>query len=174
MSTFEGTAAEDLPTFRTLGESEASATRTRLLAQQSCSDFCAAVDALDQMTSSGDLFCSTKLGFLSEALTLAKLSTHISIEQICLANNDPSQNWPDGHVWIDGKKIDVEVTSVFKPGRKVGEEYRRLENIECESIDDWTDNAAAIPPALHAAILKKSAKALCGQRARPLGLSEHQ
>jgi len=97
------------------------------------------------------------LKFLHDAFVLARLAKHLCAEKVRLA--EPSAQWPDGLVQLEGKIRNIEVTSTHG-GRKLGAEYRNHEGLSVEEdpIEVWVSRAESIPKYLDEAIDVKRGK----------------
>lgn len=146
-----------------LRDGELQQAHSSLTVWRSPSDFHSAVEALHQRAPSKFLFNNPRLKFLIDAWTLAEFALRLrTVERVRLAGI--KDGWPDGYVRTGGTTKNVEVTSVHLPGRRVGEEYKCDTGMEIEDdpVEDWIENANAIPTALDGAIRKKIAKRYAG------------
>jgi hypothetical protein len=138
---------------------EIDAAGIRLAKWQSAEFFSKDVMGLCNRCSSSDYFRQPRLNFLQEAFVLAEFATKRRVGQVRLA--PPNERWPDGYVKIEDRTFNVEVTSTHG-GRKLGDEYRRVEGaqpvVEHDPVEDWVARADSIPKHLDEAISRKASR----------------
>jgi hypothetical protein len=140
-----------------LTQEEIDAAGTRLAKWQSAEVFSKDVMELCNRCSSSDYFQLPRLNFPQEAFILAEFATKRRVDQVRLAA--PSERWPNGYVKIQDLAFNVEVTSTHG-GRKLGDEYRRVEGdqpvVEHDPVEDWVARADSILKHLDDAISRKA------------------
>jgi hypothetical protein len=102
--------------------------------------------------------------FLREAWLAAEFGRHRQSEAVRLVA--PEAQWPDFEAQAGGKIDRVECAEADVPGRKRGNEYKKLEiqlemggsAVENDPVDNWLERAALIPAALDLIVVNKSAK----------------
>jgi len=133
--------------------------KTELSRWHSPAAFIKRVQEMDGLIESAVLFTKPNINFLFDALVLAEFVKLRPVEQVRLAGT--REEWPDGFVGNQKAFENVEVTEIMEPGRKRGDEYRRMVDNSKSPPDrpeDWRARAAKIPAALEAGIMKKVQK----------------
>jgi hypothetical protein len=145
-------ANDEEPRGPPLQDAELKDAHSSLTAWRSPANFQVAVKALNRRTTSKVIFNNPRQKFLLDAWTLAEFAIrHKAVDQVRLAS--PADGWPDGYVRAGGEVKNVEVTIALMPGRKMGEEYKFVTDIEFDPVEDWIARADAIPEALESAVI---------------------
>lgn len=105
--------------------------------------------------SSEDWFNRPHLKFLHDAYVLAEFVGLTPVDAVRLAG--PTEQWPDGHVVAADKTHKVEITSTHG-GRKLGQEYRGIQTMRMDPVENWVARANSIPDHLRRVIEAKAKK----------------
>ena len=128
----------------------------RLSKWQSTKTFGDDILGLCKRCSAADYFLQPRLKFLHDSFVLAEFATIRSADQVRLS--EPNERWPDGYIKLGGCTFNVEVTSTHG-GRRLGEEYRKMEGagfvVEEDPVEDWIARADSVPTYLDQAIRDK-------------------
>jgi hypothetical protein len=134
-------------------EGELDVAQQLLVQWRSPDEFSSATLAMCRRCSSADYFNRPRLKFLHDAYVLAKFSRLTGADSVRLVA--PSDRWPDGFIKLHGQIHNVEVTSTHG-GRKLGQEYRHVQEPMLDLVDNWVERANSIPKYLDEAISGKS------------------
>jgi hypothetical protein len=143
-----------------LSANECRAAWDQLAAFQTPADFIKLTKTLCDRCGSEDWFNRPHLKFLHDAYVLAEFVRLAPVQTVRLAGS--SEQWPDGHVTVAGNPHKIEITSTHG-GRKLGEEYRGIQTMRMDPVENWVARANSIPDYLRQAIEAKSKK-LYGSR----------
>jgi Ribosomal protein L7/L12 dimerisation domain len=116
-------------------------------------EFFQKVEVLAKKTSSEELFNAPRLGFLLDAMILGEFARQLEgARRVRLAAE--ADRFPDGLVETPNGTLNIEVTEVDRETRRRGDEYK-AGTTRGETVDDWDEQAKAIPAELERVILKK-------------------
>src|SRR5262245_8695380 len=146
------------PSTRQLSAEELRAAREMLSQWQLPSVFRKAVDKLARQCCSADWFNSSSLGFLHDAYVLAEFTKYKRVKKVRLSAL--REQWPDGQIEVPGQRLNVEITMVMAPNRRIGDEYRFEGNFELrhDPVESWVARGKTIPAQLEEGIRRKEEK----------------
>jgi hypothetical protein len=136
-----------------LSAEELKSARTDLEIWCAPREFFQKAEALAKRTTSEELFNAPRLQFLLDAMTLAEFARQLEgTRRVRLAAE--ADTFPDGFVETSNGTLNIEVTEVDREARRRGDEYK-AGVATGESVDDWEEQAKAIPAELERVISKK-------------------
>jgi Ribosomal protein L7/L12 dimerisation domain len=147
--------SKELPT-PSLSAEELKSTRADLEVWRAPMEFFEKVAVLAKRTASEGWFNAPRLGFLRDAMILGEFARQLEgARRVRLAAE--ADRFPDGFVETSNGTLRIEVTEVDRETRRRGDEYK-AGGPPSETVDDWEEQAKAIPAELERVILKKVSK----------------
>jgi hypothetical protein len=143
---------KELPT-PSLSAEELKSARANLEVWRAPIQFFDEVAVLAKRTTSEELFNAPRLKFLLDAMILGEFGRQLEgTRRVRLATE--ADRFPDGFVETLDGILSIEVTEVDRETRRRGDEYKAGNRLG-ETVDDWGEQANAIPSELERVILKK-------------------
>lgn len=141
-------------TLRSFTPSELMEKRLSLTTWQSPDGFRTAVDELFDQVTAEEFFSVSALGFFRDAWTLSRFAHLIGATKVRLSGT--REQFPDGHVEVDGKKLQIEIAEAILPGRRRAEEFHRdAPTLIDDPSEQWDLRLDALPGTLEKAIKRK-------------------
>ena len=137
-----------------LSDEDLKSARANLEVWCSPQEFIQKIEVLAKKITSETLFNSPKLRFLLDAMILGKFARQLD-DARRVRLTAAADRFPDGFVETVKRTLNIEVTEVDRETRRRGNEYKTGGVTRDKSVEEWEEQAKAIPAELERVILKK-------------------